>query len=198
MFLLSGFSHLAREITDVGRLEPVLVTFLNEARKLSDVIARSGVEWVELHGFQPPSVVSELRAAFGAGLRIIKVLHVLGQRCLEGSLSKAYERAGASFILFDAATPDGRLGSSGQLLDSGLVCALADGLTVPFLIAGGISALSLEHHRPAMTHPRFSGIDIDTAARDERGKICGAKLAALSRSCEVFCGEVERHDVVLH
>ena len=108
------FSHLAREITDVGRLEPVLVTFLNEAHKLSDVIARSGVEWVQLHGFQPPSVVSELRAAFGAGLRIIKVLHVLGQRCLEGSLSKAYERAGASFILFDAATPDGRLAARGN------------------------------------------------------------------------------------
>ena len=184
------FRSLAREISATGRMKPVLVTFIDEIRHLQETIAQSGLEWVQLHGFQPPSVIAALKKVFGASLRIIKVLHVLGRHCLEGPLVKAYERAGTDYILFDAATPDGRLGSSGHRIDTDIVCALANRLAVPFLIAGGISAHNIEHHRPAAEHPRFAGFDVDSGARDRGGRLCAASIMALSRSCETLYREL--------
>jgi phosphoribosylanthranilate isomerase len=177
------FRRLVREAMTTGRIEPVLVTFLNNLPALQDVVAKSKVQWVQLHGFQPPTLVLALKKALGEGLRVIKVLHVHGRRCVEQALIGAYEQAGVDAFLFDATTADGRrIGSTGQRLDSSVVHALADRVTRPFFLAGGITAASHADHHHTARHPRFLGIDVDTAARGEDGSLCRARIETLSRS----------------
>jgi phosphoribosylanthranilate isomerase len=176
------FRQLAGAAAATGRLEPVLVTFLKDPLRLQDAIARSGVWWVQLHGFQPPSLVLALKQAFGARIGIIKVLHVEGRRCLEQPLIGAYERAGVDLFLLDAVSPDGRIGSTGRRLDGEAVLGLAGELTRPFLLAGGISADTRADHDRAARHPCFLGVDVDTGARDAAGRICGIRVEALRRA----------------
>ena len=113
-------------------------------------------------------------------VRVIKVLHIRSRKCIEEQeLLGAYESAGVDVFLFDAVADDGRVGSTGQTLDPDLVAALAERLTLPFLLAGGISADNRERFAALAAHPRFLGIDVDTNARGPDGKISEEKVAAI-------------------
>ena len=168
-------------------VRPVLVTFLGDAEALLDVVARTGVRWVQLHAYQPPALVGALKSGCD-GLTVIKVLHVQGGTCLERPLIRAYERAGTDLFLLDAVTDDGRIGSTGQRLAGDAVVALADRLSLPFLLAGGISASNRPDFEAVVRHPHFVGIDVDTAARDATGRIRAERVVAIrrrwSRTCE--------------
>ncbi|HEV7758700.1 MAG TPA: hypothetical protein VGO78_06910 [Acidimicrobiales bacterium] len=164
-----------------GGVEPVLVTFLHDASAVLSVVRRTGVRWVQLHGYQRPAMVHALKAAPRLDLTVVKVLHVKDGRCLERPFIGAYERAGTDCFLLDAATDDGRVGSTGQQLPAAAVAELADLVSVPFLLAGGISADNRTDYDTVLDHPRFLGIDVDTAARDDQGSFHGGRIRALRR-----------------
>ncbi|KAA0680617.1 N-(5'-phosphoribosyl)anthranilate isomerase [Roseomonas genomospecies 6] len=177
---LAGAARAAGEAA--GRLEPVLVTFLSDAEALRRAVGESGVRWVQLHGFQTPALVCALRGALPAGTRIVKVLHVHGDRCAERPLIRAYENAGVDLFLMDSATSDGRIGSTGLPLDAATALSLADAVSRPFFLAGGISADNQALHGAAIRHPRFFGIDVDSKARDAARRLCPASVAAITRN----------------
>jgi phosphoribosylanthranilate isomerase len=168
-------------------LVPVLVTLLNDRPELVEVVDRTKVRWVQLHGYQPPSFVRDLKRATGA--TVVKVLHVRLGECLERMLIPAYERAGTDYFLFDATTADGRVGSTGRQLDPSVVLRLASELTKPFMLAGGISAHSRPDFADVSTHPNFCGVDVDTAARDFRGNLSRHRIEAISEAWRITCGE---------
>ena len=85
-------------------------------------------------------------------------------------------------FLFDVVTEDGRVGSTGQAIDPDVVAPLADKLTRPFLLAGGISAANRDDYAALAAHPRFLGIDVDTNARTADGKISADNVQAISRA----------------
>jgi phosphoribosylanthranilate isomerase len=163
-----------------GHLEPVLVTFIGDPATLLDVVDRTGVRWVQLHAFQSPGLVRALKAA-DEGLTVVKVLHIAGETCLERPLVRSYERAGTDVFLLDTASADGRIGSTGQPLAGPAVISLADRLSRSFLLAGGISATNRSDFEAVVGHPRFAGIDVDTAARDADGRIRAERVAAIQR-----------------
>jgi phosphoribosylanthranilate isomerase len=115
-------------------------------------------------------------------VRVIKVLHVRGDSCIEERLIGSYEKAGVDVFLFDAVSEDGRVGSTGQTLNADVVASLAEGLTRPFLLAGGISAENRAKFATLATHPRYLGIDVDTNARGADGKVSAEKVAAISKA----------------
>ncbi|MFE0773077.1 N-(5'-phosphoribosyl)anthranilate isomerase, partial [Streptomyces sp. NPDC058861] len=159
-------TELAAATRATGRTEPVLVTFSHDAEDLLRVLAGARTAWVQLHGFQPPSVVRRLRRGAGPGLRIVKVLHVDDAgRCPEEGLLRGYERAGADLFLFDAVGPGGRLGSTARALDPAAVVVLAGRTDLPFLLAGGLHAGNHGPFAPVRELPGFAGIDVDSAAR---------------------------------
>ncbi|MYV57297.1 N-(5'-phosphoribosyl)anthranilate isomerase [Streptomyces sp. SID3212] len=164
-----------------GRLEPVLVTFLGDPDALVTLARRTGLRWLQLHAYQPPSVVRALRAALPDAV-LVKVLHLRDGVCLERPLIGAYERAGTDLFLLDTTTEDGRIGSTGQALRADDVLDLLPRLTRPFLLAGGITPA----HRPGLeavvSHPGFRGVDVDTAARDGHGRLAAPAVTALARA----------------
>lgn len=160
---------------------PVLVTFAKDAELLRGALAQAPVHWVQLHGYPTPGFVRKLKA-LGPEVRVIKVLHVKGGECVEASLIGSYEKAGVDVFLFDAVSEDGRVGSTGESLDAAVVSSLAGLLTRPFLLAGGISAENRERYAALTAHPLFLGIDVDTNARGQDGKIDAQNVGAINRA----------------
>lgn len=166
----------------VTGIRPVLVTFASDPAELSDVVSRTGVRWLQLHAYQPPAVVRAIRSAIPGELTIIKVLHVDGGKCVERPLIPAYERAGTDLFLLDAVGGQGRVGSTGQRLAAADVLGVVAAVDRPFLLAGGISATNRPDYDPVVGHPLYAGIDVDTAARDGRGRFDAAAITAIVRA----------------
>jgi phosphoribosylanthranilate isomerase len=176
---LADWQRLATAAAATGHLAPVLVTFMKDVNALRDALEASQVHWVQLHGYQTPGLVRAVKR-IAPEVRVIKVLHVRGQDCVEGPLIGSYEKAGVDVFLFDAVTEDGRVGSTGQTLDAEYAASLADLVSRPFLLAGGISAENRSDYAALASHPRFLGIDVDTNARGSDGKVATASVAAIS------------------
>ncbi len=173
-------------------LAPVMVTFLKDVEAVREALDGSPVHWVQLHGYQTPGFVRAVKA-IAPTVRVIKVLHVRGDSCIEERLVGGYEKAGVDIFLFDAVSDDGRVGSTGQTLNPDVVASLAEGLTRPFLLAGGISADNREEFAGLATHPRYLGIDVDTNARGADGRVSAEKVAAISKAWKQQPAEGGRH-----
>lgn len=163
------------------RLRPVLVTVQTTAAAIRQVMSAARLSWVQLHGYQTPGTVRALKTASG-DLRVIKVLHVRDGDCLEQPLIRAYERAGADYFLLDSVAEDGKLGSTAQALDVAVVLALADLISRPFLLAGGIAADRATQLREVSSHPRFLGVDVDTGARGSNRRFDRTRIANIRRA----------------
>jgi phosphoribosylanthranilate isomerase len=173
--------ELAGATAATGQLTPVLVTFAKDADALRKTLEGSPAHWIQLHGYPTPGTVRKVKA-ISDDVRVIKVMHIRGGECVEESLIGSYEKAGVDVFLFDVVTEDGRVGSTGQALDPAVVAPLADKLTRPFLLAGGISADNREQYEALVSHPLFLGIDVDTNARGSDGKVSDDNVEAISRT----------------
>jgi phosphoribosylanthranilate isomerase len=178
---------LANAARATRQVQPVLVTFTSDVHVLRDIVERTGIRWVQLHAYQTPAMVRALRVAIRSELTIIKVLHVHAGKCLERPLIQAYERAGTDLFLFDNVAQDGRIGSTGQQLRGSDVIDLIPYLSRPFLLAGGISAGNRTDYEAVVRHPQFFGIDVDTAARDDRGCLESAIVSDIARGWRTAC-----------
>ncbi|MFD4245020.1 N-(5'-phosphoribosyl)anthranilate isomerase [Streptomyces sp. NPDC058525] len=160
--------------------EPMMVTFLRDPAAILDAARAAGVRWLQLHGYQPPAVVAALKRG-RPEVTVVKVLHVTGDACVERPLLASYERAGTDVFLFDATSAQGRVGSTGLSLEPDVVIDLAESVTRPFLLAGGISAGNRLRYEKVAAHPQFAGVDVDTAARDASGAFCAESVAGIRR-----------------
>jgi len=173
---------LARRAAETeGGPEPVLVTFTKDAEVLREALSGASVRWIQLHGYPTPGFVRKVKA-INPDVRVIKVLHVRGGECVEASLIGSYEKAGVDVFLFDTVSEDGRVGSTGLSLDAGVVADLVEKLGRPFLLAGGISGENRARYEQLTQHPLFLGIDVDTNARGEDGRIDAAHVGAITRA----------------
>ncbi len=83
--------NLTRLAAACDRIRPILVTLESTVDTLTRAVESSGIEWVQLHGYQQPGVVRALKAL---GATVVKVLHIRNGECVERPLIKAYQRAG--------------------------------------------------------------------------------------------------------
>ncbi|MFF7995022.1 N-(5'-phosphoribosyl)anthranilate isomerase [Kitasatospora xanthocidica] len=162
-------------------LEPVLVTFLDDPDRLARLARSTGIRWIQLHAYQSPALVADLRQRLPYAV-LVKVLHLSRGRCLERAFTQAFERAGTDLFLLDTVTDDGRVGSTGQPLDPAHVHALLPRLNTPFLLAGGLNTTNRDTYRTVTDHPLYAGADIDTAARDRTGHLTHDAVTALTRA----------------
>ncbi|MER8105250.1 N-(5'-phosphoribosyl)anthranilate isomerase [Kitasatospora sp. NPDC094016] len=173
-------AHLAATAIRLG-LEPVLVTFLDDADQLARLARATGIRWIQLHAYQSPALVTELRHRLPYAV-LVKVLHLSRGRCLERPFIGAFERAGCDLFLLDTVTDDGRVGSTGHPLAPADVHTLLPRLTIPFLLAGGLNAANRDTYRTVTDHPLYAGADIDTAARNRAGDFTHEAVTALAHA----------------
>jgi phosphoribosylanthranilate isomerase len=178
---LSDWRQLAAAAAETEHLAPVMVTFLKDIDAMREALEGSHVCWVQLHGYQMPGLVRAVKE-IAPDIRVLKVLHVRGGDCVEAPLIASYEKAGVDLFLFDAVAEDGRVGSTGETLDPAVVASLAERISRPFLLAGGLSADNRSDYQELTTHPRFLGIDVDTNARGPDGKVSAERVEAILRA----------------
>jgi phosphoribosylanthranilate isomerase len=174
--------NLTRLAAACDRLRPILVTLESTVDKLTRAVESSGIEWVQLHGYQQPGVVRALKAL---GTTVVKVLHVKNGECVERPLIRAYQRAGVDVFLLDALAADGRIGSTAQTIDPSAAERIAEGAERPIMLAGGLTASNAARYRSLTDHPRFFGIDIDSGARDANGDIDERRVAEITNQWTV-------------
>src|SRR5262245_32040475 len=178
---LADWRELGAAAAASGHLAPVMVTFLKDVDAMREALEGSGVQWVQLHGYQTPGLVRAVKE-IDPEIRVLKVLHVRGGDCVEAPLIASYENAGVDLFLFDAVAEDGRVGSTGETLDPAVVASLAERISRPFLLAGGLSADNRGDYEELTRHPRFLGIDVDTNARGADGKVSAESVEAILRA----------------
>lgn len=163
-------------------IEPVIVTFASDATTFAQVVKKTRAKWVQLHAYQLPAVVEELRASLRRSrVTIVKVLHVRGNRCVDLRLAPAYERAGVDAFLLDVATQE-RVGSTGRSIPAEVAASVAAQLNRPFFLAGGISAGNWWRYRGLRRDDGFLGIDVSTGARDAAGGLHLRRIEAINRA----------------
>jgi phosphoribosylanthranilate isomerase len=161
-----------------NELQPILVTLLSGVDDLVPVVREAGIDWVQLHGYQQPGVVRALKAEC-PNTTVVKVLHIKDDECVERALIKAYQRAGVDVFLLDALAADGRIGSTAQTIDPAVAERIIELSELPVMLAGGLTASNSARFRSLIDHPRFFGIDVDSGARDEQGRIDGRRVAEI-------------------
>lgn len=136
--------ELARAVVDwvAGRLEVVGVVADLELPELTDLRTRSGVDALQLHGHEPPSLLTQLSAADFKAVRIGTAADVQRARSYPGSR-----------LLVDAKVP-GALGGTGHTFDWSLLGDLVGGRRV--LLAGGLKP---ENVGAAVSAVRPWGVD---------------------------------------
>lgn len=160
-------------------IQPVLVTFESTVDELVRVVRTARIGWVQLHGYQQPAVVRAFKENC-PDITVIKVLHIsTNGECVERALVRAYQRAGVDVFLLDVLAADGRIGSTAQSIDPDAAQRIADISARPIMLAGGLSADNAARYRKLVEHPRFLGIDVDSAARDAAGRIDGRRVAEI-------------------
>ncbi|MBE1469519.1 phosphoribosylanthranilate isomerase [Kibdelosporangium phytohabitans] len=174
-------------------LRPILVTLTSSVARIAAQAQRTGIEWVQLHGYQQPGTVRSLKAAC-PGTTVVKVLHIRDGQCVEQDLIRSYERSGVDIFLLDALAADGRIGSTAQTVDPGVAGRITDDVTKPVMLAGGLTAANSAHYRELTGHPRFFGIDVDSATRNAAGYIDAARVAEIRRKWTVGTGWTDCDD----
>ena len=175
----SQVEELAGMCAGIDGLQPCLVTFSPDAARLADLMNRTGIRWVQLHAFQTPKMVAELRTLLPADAVIVKGFHLQGGACLEKPYFGAYRRAGTDVAIFDAMTEDGRIGSTGQEVPAEALFDTARSLGLPFLVAGGVTASNAAAHAALRALPTYRGVDVDSATRGPDGSFSALNIESI-------------------
>lgn len=171
--------ELAAACHGIDGMQPCLVTFSADAVELAAIMNRAGIRWVQLHAFQTPKMVAQLRSLLPADAVIVKVFHFQGATCLEKPYYGAYKRAGTDVAIFDAMSPDGRVGSTGHEVPPDALLAAAVELDLPFLAAGGVTPDNAAAHAGLRSLPTFRGVDADSATRGPDGSFSAPNIESI-------------------
>lgn len=180
---LNFYSRSARYVTDDvaielagrcrGRLQRVGV-FVNEsAAEIRRRVSEVGLEWVQLHGDEPPAAIAEL-----AGLRVIRAFRV-GSAGL-GPVTEYLAACGQlgtlpQAVLLDAAAGN-QYGGTGQALDwSPLRQVTATLAGLPWIVAGGLTA---DNVGAAIEATDAAGVDTASGVESSPGRKDAVKLRA--------------------
>lgn len=158
-------------------LKLVLVTLSHSLADLEQILQSADFDAIQLHGFQSPQIICKIRTLFGDFIKIIKVLHIHEDNCVEEHLLERYQQANVDFFLLDTYVDKQRIGSTGVPISAKFLQNFIHGrLTAEkIFIAGGINASNI--HKIYYEYRPY-GVDIDSGARSD-GKISEKCIASL-------------------
>lgn len=146
---------------------PVAVCVRKPVADLVALLRPTRVRMVQLHGFNTPRDVAELKAA---GFTVIKTLHLADQgQCPEARWIAAYDAAGCDIYLMDRFGGPDQIGSCGKALPEPVLRDWQHRLAGRRIwLAGGLTA---DRIASLSEQGGIEAFDIDSAAR-HAGQIC--------------------------
>ncbi len=147
-----------------GRLQVVLVTIDIDPGDLANLISRVPIDALQLHGFQLPKRIDELRRSLPTSIKLFKALHVRDGHCLEERFITQYLTAGVDHFVIDSFVSTKDIGSTGVKLSTPYVIDFLtrNDIADRTLIAGGIDMDSIVR---LSAIPGLYGFDIDSSVK---------------------------------
>ena len=124
---------------------------------ISDIMTTADtykLDFIQLHGQESPSFITQLRPHLPIGVKMIKALNIATANDLDKA--KQYEGI-ADYLLFD--TKGKSVGGNGEKFDWSVLEAYKG--QTPFLLSGGIGPDDAERVK-AFHHPKCIGIDLNS------------------------------------
>lgn len=138
---------------------------------LSAVLRQVPLDWLQLHGHEPPDRVAEIRQRFG--LPVLKAVGVALRA--EAEMAVATYAPVADALLFDAKPPPGasRPGGNAVAIDAAMLAGLA--CPLPWLLAGGLTPDTVAGAIRASGAP---GVDVSSGVERTPGEKAPALIRA--------------------
>lgn len=136
--------------------------------EIDAVVATGGIDILQLHGSETPDDVIRLKKRFG--LPVMKAVAISGPRDLD--IAKTYEPV-VDRLLFDARPPEGASRPGGNALAFDWQVLKGTEWTVPWLLAGGLSAENLTE---AVQISGATMVDVSSGVEDAPGVKSVAKI----------------------
>ncbi|MEM8987748.1 MAG: phosphoribosylanthranilate isomerase [Pseudomonadota bacterium] len=152
----------------------VALTVNADDQEIADILGAVPVDWLQLHGAEPPERVRQVKDKFG-----LPVMKALGVATPEDVAAAQDFAGGADRILFDAKPPQDatRPGGLGAVFDWGVLAAV-DG-RVPWMLSGGLTPDNVAEAVTAVKDlPGFSGVDVSSGVERAPGEKDAERIAA--------------------
>ena len=170
------------------QVEAVIITYLDDATDILELLSVTNANWVQLHGNATPGLLREL-AAVHQDIRIIRSLIVRNQDARELERQIDAEAPFVSAFITDSHDPEtGRTGATGRVHDWTVSRQLVAHAPKPVILAGGLDETNvvrgIEAVSPAAVDAH-SGLEDDSGRKDPvrvRQFIERAKVGLQSRS----------------
>lgn len=151
-----------------NKLKFILVTLEHKLEAITRIIEKTNVYAIQLHGFQLPNMVQRLKEAFHDRLKIIKVLHIKDDQCLEESMIERFMDAGVDHFLLDSYASRTGIGSTGKTIQNPTLVRYLNILNAPAFVAGGIND---ENITELIKTKNVCAVDIDSYVKNKDGSI---------------------------
>lgn len=146
---------------------PVLVTHLIDADSISDIVSKTGITTIQLHGNSPAEEVKKLRDKIPHNSKLILAVHII-----IGKTVPDYE---AFYPFIDAILLDsynktnGQVGGTGRVHDWKKSAEIVKKSKVPVILAGGLNP---DNVAEAIKTVKPYGVDANSGLKNEQGDRC--------------------------
>ena len=144
-------------------VQPVLVTHLTEPAEILDLVSRTGIYTIQLHGGSTPEQIQPVREYLDQMGKIIVAMHV-GDRLPGEELihASAYEEFADAFLLDTFDPVSGKVGGTGKTHNWKISSEFVRSSGKRVILAGGLNTENLEK---AIQSVQPFGVDVNTSLR---------------------------------
>ena len=162
-------------------VQPVLVTHLTEPAEILDLVSRTGIYTIQLHGGSTPEQVATLRDKLIAQAKLIVATHLQEERQI---LDLMDYYAVADTILLDSCLPEQRkVGGTGVICDWDLAAKFTSSALLPVTLAGGLAA---DNVADAIRKVKPYAVDANSRLRDAEGKLDYEKALSFCQNARMM------------
>ena len=157
--------HLAQKIVKEcpPYISPVLVTELDDAKEISNLVYKIGITSIQLHSDCTVDCIISLRKIF-PHIKIIKNFHVTGLGVIHAM--KPFESVVDAFILDTLDLANGKVGSTGLVHDWNISRNIVKEISRPVILAGGLTP---ENVGEAIRFVKPYGVDASSGLKGSNG-----------------------------
>ena len=145
-------------------ITPVIVTHLTDVPSILDIVKKTGITTLQLHGGNSPEDVRKICDALPGNGKIIYAVHIIKSEIVP-SLDAYYPFIDA--VLLDSYNmTTGQVGGTGQIHDWVLSARIVKTSTVPVILAGGLNPSNVEE---AIKTVNPYGVDANSGLKNPEG-----------------------------
>ena len=158
---------------------PVLVTHFTDPAEVFDLVIRTGITTVQLHGGSTPEEVAALRDMLPPAGKIILAVHLQSED--DFVATKDYYRMVDTFLIDSIDIEAGKVGGTGCTNDWQLARKFVETTPCPVFLAGGLCA---ENAADAVRTVQPFALDANSRLKDEDGNVNAEKCLAFVKAAQ--------------